>query len=105
MHVNYQLATLKKGSMSIASYYQRAKLLGDTRAATGRTLTSSEFITYLLAGLGKDYKSIVTSITTRVDPLSLAQLYSHLLIHKSRLAHQHTSITAFIKLLANATLK
>ena len=70
MQLHYQLATLKKGSDSVAEYYQKAKFLCDTLAAAGKSLPPIEFITYLLTGLGTDFDSLVTCITTRVDPLS-----------------------------------
>ena len=46
-----QLASLKKGTDSISVYFQHAKLLANTMAATGHSLPSSEFGPYLLAGL------------------------------------------------------
>ncbi|XP_040987834.1 uncharacterized protein LOC121235556 [Juglans microcarpa x Juglans regia] len=83
MHVQYQLAMLKKGFDSVATYYQKAKLLRDTLFAAGKPSSSSDFVTFLLAGLGSDYESMVTSITTPVDALSPPQVYSHLLTHEA----------------------
>jgi hypothetical protein len=82
MQMHYQLATLKKGSASIANYYQRMKTLNDTLAAMGQPLKDFEAVSYLLYGLGSEYNPLVTSITTRVDPLTLDNIYSHLLAHK-----------------------
>lgn len=70
MHIHYQLDTVKKSSDSITGYYQKAKFLHDTLATIGKTLSSFELNTYFLVGLGSDFDSIVTSITTRVDPLT-----------------------------------
>lgn len=64
MQLHFQLATLKKGLETIVVYYQRAKLLRYTLVASGKTLSSREFITYILASLCTDYESIITSITT-----------------------------------------
>ncbi|KAA8517764.1 hypothetical protein F0562_015231 [Nyssa sinensis] len=42
-------------------------------------------------GLGPDYDSFVTSVTIRVEPLSLEDLYGHLFAHEKRLEqHQAT---------------
>jgi len=71
MQSRYQLATLKKGALSIADYFQKAQTLAHTLAASEEPLKSSEFISYLLAGLNSEYDPLVTSITTRVDPLSI----------------------------------
>jgi hypothetical protein len=48
-------------------------------------------VSYLLAGLGSEYDLFVTSVTTRLDPLSLDELYGHLLAHELRTEHHHTS--------------
>lgn len=105
MQLQYELTTLKKGSESISDHYQKAILLHDTLAATGKTLTSTEFITFLLASLGIDFDSVVTSTTTRVDPLNPAHVYSHLLKYESRLSHHQVTLTASPELSANATFK
>ena len=59
--------------------------LGDTLAAVGQALSDTEMSSYILAGLGTEYDPFVTSVTTRVDPLSLDELYGHLLAHEQRL--------------------
>lgn len=105
MQLHYQLATLKNGSKSIANYYQQAKLLSDTLAMIGKTLSPPEFITYLLAGLNSNYESVVTSITTRANPLTPSQVYSHLLTHEARLSHQNHNLTASVEISANYTNK
>ncbi|XP_057954100.1 uncharacterized protein LOC131148416 [Malania oleifera] len=103
MQIQLQLTTLKKGSETIPEYYRRAKLLQDSLAMDDKLIPSSDFITYLLDGLGSDYDSLVTSITTRVDPLTPAQVYSHLLTHEARLNHQSTTLTTSPEFFANTT--
>lgn len=78
-----QLASLKKGPDSIQVYYQRAKILADTMAAAGRPLPSTDFIPYLLAGLGPDYDVLVTTVTARMDPISTEAPLGHLLAHEA----------------------
>jgi len=70
MQIHYQLATAKKGSLSITKYFQSFKAMCDNLAAAKHHLHDFESISYLLAGLGSDYDPFVTSITTRLDPLS-----------------------------------
>lgn len=55
-------------------------------------------VTYLLVGLGPEYDSFVTSVTTHLEPLSLKQIYGHLLLHESRLKHHSTTITSSINM-------
>lgn len=58
----------------------------------------------MLAGHGPEYDSFVTSVTTRLEPISLDQLYGHLLSHKSRLKH-HSSQKRFSEMPANISTK
>lgn len=105
MQVQYQLVTLKKGFDFVADYYQKVKLLYDTLAIASKSLHSIEFITYLLAGLGTDFESVVTCITTRVDPLSPSQVYSHLLNHETCIFHQTLTLTSSRVFFANFSFK
>jgi hypothetical protein len=47
-------------------------------------------MSFLLGGLNSEYDPFVTSVTTRVDPISIDNLYSHLLAHEARLEHNNT---------------
>jgi len=87
LQIHYQLATSKKGSASITEYFQSFKALCDNLAAAGQHLNDFERTSYFLASLGSDYDPFVTSITTRRDPLSLDEIYGHLLAHEMRIEH------------------
>jgi len=65
--------------------------LAHTLAASDKPLKSSEFVSYLLAGLNSEYDPLVTSITTRVDPLSIEELYGYLLTYEQRINQHHTA--------------
>uniref|UniRef100_A0A2N9FDU4 Reverse transcriptase Ty1/copia-type domain-containing protein n=1 Tax=Fagus sylvatica TaxID=28930 RepID=A0A2N9FDU4_FAGSY len=90
--IHYQLATLRKGDSPIADYFHRFTNLADTLAAIDHPLNDIEMISFLLAGLGSDYDSFVTSVNTRVEPLSLEDLYGHLLAHELRLIQNQPSV-------------
>ena len=92
MQIHYQLATLKKGNSSIADYIHKFTTLVDTLAATAHALNDFEINSFLLASLGSEYDSFVTSVTTRVDPFSIDELYRHLLGRELLLEHQHLTI-------------
>ena len=92
MQIHYQLATLRKGDSPIADYFHRFTNLADTLAAVDHPLNDIEMISFLLAGLGSDYDSFVTSVNTHVEPLSLEDLYSHLLAHELRLIQNQPSV-------------
>ena len=91
LRIQYQLSTLQKGNLSISDYYQRAKTLADTLAAIGQPLQDSEVVSYILGGLDSTYDSLVTSITTRVNPISSEDLFSHLLSHEQRIERNHAT--------------
>ena len=82
MQIHYQLATLKKGNSSIVDYFHQFTTLVNTLAAIDQPFNNFELISFLLAGLGLNYDSFVTIVTTRVDPLSVEELYGHLLAHE-----------------------
>jgi hypothetical protein len=92
LQIHYQLATSKKGSASITEYFQSFKALCDNLAAAGQHLNDFECTSYFLASLGSDYDPFVTSITTRLDPLSLDEIYGHLLAHEMRIEHHLTPV-------------
>jgi len=47
-------------------------------------------ISYILAGLPSDYDSLVTSVTTRLESISLDELHGYLLTQEMRLEQQVT---------------
>jgi hypothetical protein len=86
MQIYFQLATVKKDSNSITEYFQTIKTLIDTLIATGQPLNDFESVSFLLKGLRTD--PFVTSVTTRFDPLSIDELYGHLLANEMHLDQQ-----------------
>lgn len=90
MQIRMQLSTMQKKDMSIADYFRKAKNLADTLSAIGSPLPDEEIISYILAGLGSEYDPLVTSITTRNDPITLGDLYAHMMSFELRLDHNNT---------------
>jgi hypothetical protein len=70
--------------MSAADYFRQMKTLADTLAAIGQPLSEDDIIAYILAGLGPDYDSLVTTLTVRSDNLTLDEVYAHLLAYEHR---------------------
>jgi hypothetical protein len=87
MQVHFQLATIKKGGSFITKYFQKYKHLVDSLVVAGQPLNVFKLVYFLLFGLGSEYNPFVTSVTTRVDHLSLVDLYAHLLTHEMHLKH------------------
>jgi hypothetical protein len=61
-------------------------------AAIDKPLDDTEMASFILCGFGSDYDSFVTSVNTWVDPLSIEELYGHLLSHEQRLDHNLIAI-------------
>jgi uncharacterized membrane protein YgcG len=79
MQIRMQLSTTKKGDMSVTAYYRKMKSYGDTLAAVGKPLDNEELIAYILQGLGGEYESLITSITTQIDSYTLSDVFAHML--------------------------
>ncbi|XP_059454274.1 uncharacterized protein LOC132184572 [Corylus avellana] len=90
MQTRYQLATLKKGASSITDYFHKAQTLAHTLAAINEPLNDFEVVFYILVRLSTDYDPLVTSITTRIAPIFMEELYGHLLTHEQRIELHHT---------------
>ena len=104
MNIHYQLATLKKGDSSIANYFHKFTHLTDTLVTVDQPLPTHEALSFLLAGLGSDYDSLVTSVKTQFHPMSLDDLYGHMLSHELHLA-QHQPTVDLSNVSANFTNK
>jgi hypothetical protein len=84
------LATTKKGTSTMAEFYSNMKGYADEMAAAGQALDNDEFVAYVLTGLDEEiYNPFVSSIVTRVEPISASELYSQMLSYKLRLEKQY----------------
>jgi len=61
---------------------QKAKALFDELAAAGQPVSLEDFNWYVFCGLRGEFKDLVTSLITKAEPLSYADLHSHLLTHE-----------------------
>ena len=93
MQIHYQLSTLKKGSTSIADFFHTFTGLADTLAAIDQPLPEFQLVSFLLAGLGPEYDSFVTSVQQRTEPITLDYLYGHLLTHETRLEQSQAPVS------------
>jgi len=69
------LATASKGMSSVADYFTKMKGLADDMASAGKKLEDEDLVTYILTGLGEDFESVVTAIATRVELITVPELY------------------------------
>lgn len=84
VQIRMDLATIKKRDLSASDYFLKIKSYASDLAAADAPLRADEVIAYLLAGLGPDYDSFVTSMTTKSEALTLDEVYAHLMSYESR---------------------
>jgi hypothetical protein len=73
------LATTRKVTATMADYFAKMKNYADDMAASGQPLNDEDFTAYVLIGLDEEfYNPLVSSIVTRVEPISLPELYSQM---------------------------
>ena len=78
-------ATTKKENLTITEYVGKMKALGDNVTSAGTPLGDEELVQYVLAGLDMEYNPIVSAVLTRVESISINELYSQLLSFEQRL--------------------
>lgn len=92
-----QINSTAKGSSSCIDYLNRMRALADELSFIGFPMTDGDLTSALLNGLGPEYNSFVTSVTTssRHQPFSFSDLHGMLLSYESRLQGQsaHGSIS------------
>ena len=89
IQIRTQLANARKGALSTNAYFLSIKQMADELALAGQPLKHDDIITHVLAGLGQEYDSLASTITSRFDPTTLEEFYSLLLICESRIHHNN----------------
>lgn len=84
VNLRLQLTSLKKGGETTTEFFNRAKGLVTALAAAGQPISDSEFVIYLLAGLGSEYDSLVTSLSTQPNLPKSQQVLPYLFNFESR---------------------
>jgi len=79
------LATASKGAASVSDYFTKMKSLADEMASAGQKLEDEELVSYILTGLDSEFDSVVTAVSTRVEPITVNELYAQLIAHEQRL--------------------
>jgi hypothetical protein len=83
---------------------QQAKSLFDELAATGRPVSLENFNLYVFCGLRGEFKDLVTSLITKIEPLSYADLHNHLLTHEFLHKNSFHSMATAPSLLSSSSL-
>lgn len=92
MQLKAQLRTLKKGSLSISAYLQQLKGISDAFDSVGHTVDEEDMVLQALCGLGQDYESFVTSLTTQSTLPTFSSLRTELLSYEQRIQQFNLSV-------------
>jgi hypothetical protein len=73
----------------MADYFNKMKSHAEEMTASVQLLGDEEFVAYILTGLDEEiYNSLVSSIVTRLEPISPSELYTQMLSFELRLNKQ-----------------
>uniref|UniRef100_A0A803PY32 Integrase catalytic domain-containing protein n=1 Tax=Cannabis sativa TaxID=3483 RepID=A0A803PY32_CANSA len=98
-----QFSHVHKGSLSILDYTDKVQSLFDAITIAGSPIDEQDVILQLLNGLGPEYDSVVSGITSRSDLLTFDEVQALLMAHESRLEHHNTVNDLIDKMQANLT--
>ena len=70
------ITNTKKGKMSSSVYMAKMKSLGDELAAAGRPVFDPEMVDYILAGLDRDYDSVVATTGAVKNTITADELFA-----------------------------
>lgn len=88
--LRFDLMRLSKGTLKMHEYYHKPKSIGDTLVVIGQPMSNDDLVNAILIGLGPEYQSFATSITTRSDPVNLDIFYNYLLTLETQIEHQQS---------------
>jgi hypothetical protein len=78
------LANSKKLQMSTDAFLTKMQSIVDELAAAGEPIRTSEHVSFILAGLGGQYNSLVAALGAVTTPLTLPSLYAQLRAYDQR---------------------
>lgn len=78
------LAMTSKGSSTVSEYFTKMKGLADEMASAGRKLEDEALVSYILRGLDLEFDPIVSAVTTRVEPITVGELFTQLTSFEQR---------------------
>ena len=89
INMRMALATAQKGSSTVAEFFSKMKELTDDMAVVGKKLEDEEIASYILVGLDIDFNPIVSSMASRIEPLTLSELYTQQVSWEQRMDQLH----------------
>ena len=79
------LNNLRKGLMKISEFFGKLKTIANELAIFGNPISSLDFLTHLISGLGQPYYPVVVYLEANLAKISINEAYFMLLSHEVRL--------------------
>jgi gag-polypeptide of LTR copia-type len=99
LDLKLQLQTSKKGGSTCSQYLVQIQSLADRLRSVDHEISDQELILFIMQGLGSEFESFVTSLTTRYEFPSMIEFSSLLLAHEARLLNNlRSSSTSSVNL-------
>lgn len=92
------LNSLMKGSMFMTEFFGKLKTITNEMAATSNPVSSLDFLTHLIYGLGQPYYVVVVYIEANLGKMTVNKVYSMLLTYEARLEANQLSASKKDKL-------
>uniref|UniRef100_A0A803PEN8 Retrovirus-related Pol polyprotein from transposon TNT 1-94-like beta-barrel domain-containing protein n=1 Tax=Cannabis sativa TaxID=3483 RepID=A0A803PEN8_CANSA len=89
----------------ISVLFNKAQAIADALSIAGSPITNQDLVLHLLNGLGLEFNSVVSSITSRSDLLLFEEVQALLLSHETRLEHHNSVVDLSLTLQANLTFQ
>jgi hypothetical protein len=61
--------------MSVSKYIAKMKALTDEMASAGKKLDDEDLVSYILAGLDSDFDPVISTVSARVEAITVGELY------------------------------
>ena len=75
VHLMMMLNNFRKGSMSMTEFFGKLKTITDDLAIAGSFISSLDFITHLISGLGQPYYPVVVYIEANLAKMTVNEAY------------------------------
>jgi len=85
----WRLQTASKGTSTISEYFTKMKGLADDMASVGKRLEDDELIAHILIRLDLEFDLVVSTITAKVEPILVGELYTQLISFEQRYEIKH----------------
>uniref|UniRef100_A0A803NN30 Retrotransposon Copia-like N-terminal domain-containing protein n=1 Tax=Cannabis sativa TaxID=3483 RepID=A0A803NN30_CANSA len=103
LQLKSQLSNMHKGNQSISNDVDKIKVLFYSLTVVGHLISNFDLILHLLNGLGPEFDSVVSGITSRSDNLSLEEVQALLMSYETRLEQHTTMMDLSTKMATNLT--